>query len=733
MLNSKACRLVTLVLLSAAIPSVAWAECCRNYEEFAAHCRAQGGNPSPNGPRCDSPPQSGSASTNEGPSAVGTAIGQALGTALGQALNGWLRGNPERQAKLDQRLRELERRREQEARARAEADSRRREEIFNRLNGELEIAGLPGVYLKGITNPQGLRLKGFDPTAGATGELKMKIGDDATKPYGIPGLPGIYTGGPRAADAGSGSGSTAGQSDKPLVLRLGDEATKPTVSAPGISGLPGIYLNGPQQPAVGIQRAQQLARSAEQLSGPERELAEAAALDAAGADPDLVASSDESVRTFKQADEQYDNARDVQARASEAFRSAQGQHEAALAVLDVAETQFQDEKAVNRDPVALEGRRQELSQLVASASTDEAAWRIAKEQFETATADVTVKRSATIQALRGVSADAPSSPPSSARPPVPATPIAPIPTTGPAVGRAMDFSYLYALQTRTLTAMPDGGHPLDAAGSPPVGLHGLVGGTTWTYGFRRPYVKCEQNCKDEIDKKLKSQLSLFCSSQSDPKTCLQEGLPFTPDMYDFVVSMGSSHAAIEDLATRVLFDGATFGEFSRQNKEIFASLTGRAFETLDCHSNGALICLAALRSGDTTAKEVRLFGPQMSPEAAKRWQEYSANTGTKIKIYINHGDPVAAISWKQPTPQTPLERAASAAWLLNPVTGPAALADALSNTYWDSKKDVMGPILRSYGFDVTRWTCKDLPSIDCHSMKLYEDKLLHGEKAVTVQ
>jgi hypothetical protein len=73
------------------------------------------------------------------------------------------------------------------------------------------------------------------------------------------------------------------------------------------------------------------------------------------------------------------------------------------------------------------------------------------------------------------------------------------------------------------------------------------------------------------------------------------------------------------------------------------------------------------------------------------------------------------------------------AWLHNPVTGPAALADALSNTYWDSKTDVMGPLLRNYGFDVTRWTCKDLPSIDCHSMKLYEDKLLHGDKAVTVR
>lgn len=286
-------------------------------------------------------------------------------------------------------------------------------------------------------------------------------------------------------------------------------------------------------------------------------------------------------------------------------------------------------------------------------------------------------------------------------------------------------SFLYALQTRTLTPMADGGHPIDAPGSPPVGLHGLVGGTTWTYGFQRPYVKCEKKCQDDMKRNLEGQLTLFCSSQSDPKECLADGLPFTLDMYDLVVSMGSSHSAIEDLASRVLFDSATFGEFSRQNKEIFATLKGRQFAKLDCHSNGAMVCLAALRSGDTQATEVRLFGPQMTPEAAKRWQEYAANTKTTIKIYINNGDPIAAISWKQPTPQTPAGRAATAAWLSNPVTGPATFADALFHTYMDSKTGVMDETLKDYGFDVTRSKCKDSPSIDCHSMKLYETNLLH--------
>lgn len=279
----------------------------------------------------------------------------------------------------------------------------------------------------------------------------------------------------------------------------------------------------------------------------------------------------------------------------------------------------------------------------------------------------------------------------------------------------------YALQTRTLTPMADGGHPIDAPGSPPIGLHGLVGGTTWTYGFRRPHVKCDKKCQDEMKRSLDGgQLALYCSSQSEPKTCLAAGLPFTPALYDLVVSMGSSHTAIEDLATRVVFDGVSFGEFSRNNRQIFASLKGRQFDTLDCHSNGAMLCLAALRSGDTQAREVRLFGPQINPEAALRWQEYAANTNTTIKIYINNGDPVTAISWKQPTPQTPAGRAATAVWLSNPVTGPATFAAALFHTFLDSKTKVMDATLKNYGFDVTRSKCKDVPDIGCHSMKLYE-------------
>ncbi|MEO5936472.1 MAG: hypothetical protein ABIP81_04590 [Terriglobales bacterium] len=288
----------------------------------------------------------------------------------------------------------------------------------------------------------------------------------------------------------------------------------------------------------------------------------------------------------------------------------------------------------------------------------------------------------------------------------------------------------YSLSDRPLSTMNDGGHPIDAAGAP-VGLHGLVGGTTWTYGFRWPYLRCDERCQSDVKRNLYSQLTLFCSSQDKPEKCLAEGLPFSPEMYDLVISMGSAHTFAQDFATRVIFDQKTFGEYSLQNKEIFASLLGRQFDVLDCHSNGALLCLAVLRSGKTTAKSVRLFGPQMSPAAAQRWQEYSFKTQTPIHIYLNVGDPVPALSWKLPAPpQTALDKAATLVEFVHVTSHPVdAAAEALFEVYRDTQTDSMTANLKAYGFKVTRnhdlqpASCNRLPGIACHSMKIYESYL----------
>ncbi len=280
----------------------------------------------------------------------------------------------------------------------------------------------------------------------------------------------------------------------------------------------------------------------------------------------------------------------------------------------------------------------------------------------------------------------------------------------------------YSSQSDRPEPMNDGGKLADTS-KPPAGMHGLVGGTSWTFGFKRPSASCSAECKAEIDRQMYSQFLKYCAQQSDPQQCVKDGMPFTPDLYDMVVSMGSYNTALEDLATRVLFDSVTYGEFSRTHSEMFASLKGRSFDTLDCHSNGAMLCLAALRSGDATAKEVRLFGPQINPAAARIWQDLAIQKRIKVTVYINSGDPVPAASWALGAPEKPLTNAGNKLWLAGKVANPATWSKALFYTLLDSTTGAVGEDLYNYGFFVVRDDCKPTPSIACHSMKLYESKL----------
>jgi hypothetical protein len=65
MLSNKVFGLLTVFLLSMMISSNVRAQsCCRNYEEFAAQCRAQGGRPSPNPARCEASAPTGGVSSD---------------------------------------------------------------------------------------------------------------------------------------------------------------------------------------------------------------------------------------------------------------------------------------------------------------------------------------------------------------------------------------------------------------------------------------------------------------------------------------------------------------------------------------------------------------------------------------------------------------------------------------------------------------------------------------------
>jgi len=178
------------------------------------------------------------------PSAVNTNNGwYQLGYQFGQ----WLTGAGARQNAAEQALRqqqqqmmmaELARRQAEAERQHREEEARRLAAMYNRLASTLKLVGLPHLQMKS--------------SGTVVGGLQMKLGDN-TQGYGIPGLPGIYVGGP-----GPGSGMTP-KTPSTLKLKTGDDAmgaelasnANPAGMAPGdgqqgygIQGLPGIYTGG---------------------------------------------------------------------------------------------------------------------------------------------------------------------------------------------------------------------------------------------------------------------------------------------------------------------------------------------------------------------------------------------------------------------------------------------------------------------------------------------------------
>jgi len=133
---------------------------------------------------------------------------------------------------------ELARRRAEAEQLRQEEEARQLDEMWNRLANLLIHRDLPNLQTK--------------ERGGGSG-LPMKMRSDSSQVYGIPGLPGIYTGGP-----GPGSGM-APQNESKLQPKTRDSGDPNHAGIPnlpglalndddqayGIPGMPGLYVGGP--------------------------------------------------------------------------------------------------------------------------------------------------------------------------------------------------------------------------------------------------------------------------------------------------------------------------------------------------------------------------------------------------------------------------------------------------------------------------------------------------------
>ena len=172
---------------------------------------------------------------------------------------------------------------------------------------------------------------------------------------------------------------------------------------------------------------------------------------------------------------------------------------------------------------------------------------------------------------------------------------------------------------------------------------GLIGGTGWV--FEDVYRDVASNLSPEDREAANSRLNdQFTEAGLDPASYM------AAKDYEFILGLAVSDSATLDLTMRVLRDNSSEGDFSRYTRENYALLKGKHFDVLDCHSNGAMICLAALKNGDASARKVRLFGPQLSPDAVREWRLLldKGGFGNKIEslqIIVADGDPVPAASY----------------------------------------------------------------------------------------
>jgi hypothetical protein len=288
--------------------------------------------------------------------------------------------------RMEQQLRQ----RQQELdRQRRIAEQQRIDAMFARLQRQLKLEGVAfGLTLKAMNTSTDLELKNMGQNSGGPDGLKLKMSPATPTSYGLKGLPGIYVGGPAGSDAAEGTANngtnvaSVTSANPNLVSGPGTGTT-----GSGIPGLPGIYLDGVQP-----NQAPQLAQAAEKLSGPERDIAQDTALQAAQKNSQLISSQDPQAQAFQRAVQDYDHSAADAKTARQQLNNQQASVEADHAVLDMARSKLDS-------ATATEAQQQAYSQMVQAAKTDEEAAAAGQRIFDNAQATLSLNRTKAAGAL----------------------------------------------------------------------------------------------------------------------------------------------------------------------------------------------------------------------------------------------------------------------------------------------------------------------------------------------
>jgi hypothetical protein len=164
--------------------------------------------------------------------------------------------------------------------------------------------------------------------------------------------------------------------------------------------------------------------------------------------------------------------------------------------------------------------------------------------------------------------------------------------------------------------------------------NGLVGGTSWILSYDVPLGAS----REEADRQREELKALGQEQGKDYVGSVDTA------RYNFAVAIAFTTSVVGDLVTRIPYDQITRGQFSAWVRPGYDQLRGRHFEELGCHSNGAMICLAALQNEDVLVKRVVLYGPQLTAESVRIWSRMVPKQVESVEILINQYDPVPPVS-----------------------------------------------------------------------------------------
>ena len=172
----------------------------------------------------------------------------------------------------------------------------------------------------------------------------------------------------------------------------------------------------------------------------------------------------------------------------------------------------------------------------------------------------------------------------------------------------------------------------------------MVGGTGWTEDVyshgHTPGETAEQRAR--IDAAFRDKLK---------RAGLPQSTFMALDEYDQTIGVAVSASFIKDLGMRVFLDQFARGQATPELQTGYDRLKNQEADLLVCHSNGAMVCLAALRNGDTRARRVRILGPQISRDAMAEWQALldpppgsAGNRIDSLEVVLMTNDPVPMMS-----------------------------------------------------------------------------------------